>query len=399
MKYTYRFHPGEYALGETERFYSDMEAKGWRLKKRGQYLSKFVRTEPSRARYRVEVFVPGFLENAMMPEEQLEVFADCGWEYVNSNNMLYVFRAPEGSDAPEFYMDPTQQAATLKVLRRQFVWPWLGILAVIALMLWMQVSLGRRGLSGELSRLGAELYKELVIHTGSFLVLVLAVLSLLVNGIQGAWAVGRTYRRLKRGVPLDHEARAGWWHRLFQPVMAVSFTLVMLLNLARILPIPDNRREMPVEPDGPYLVLRDLGWEGERTTNFYDRASSIEVSRSLLADHWDTAEYVDGDTPDSGTVWIYQDVYRLRIPGMAENFALAVMDDATFARSREVFTAVEVEGLDAAWISGDLEAVAVKDGLVAYLTYLPPDRHDTQGDSPLISALTALAERWSVYSS
>lgn len=50
MKYRYRFHPDEYALGENEKFYSDMEARGWRLVKRGQYLSKFAPVEPSRAR-------------------------------------------------------------------------------------------------------------------------------------------------------------------------------------------------------------------------------------------------------------------------------------------------------------------------------------------------------------
>ena len=46
-KYRYRFHPPEYAIGETEKFYSDMETKGWRLVKRGQYLSKFTAVPPS----------------------------------------------------------------------------------------------------------------------------------------------------------------------------------------------------------------------------------------------------------------------------------------------------------------------------------------------------------------
>ena len=31
----YKFHPETYELGENEKFYSDMEAKGWRLVKRG----------------------------------------------------------------------------------------------------------------------------------------------------------------------------------------------------------------------------------------------------------------------------------------------------------------------------------------------------------------------------
>ena len=110
MKYRYQFHPGDYELGENEKFYGDMEAKGWRLVKRGGRLSKFAPVEPSRARYRIEVFAPGFLEQSVLPEEQVAVFADCGWEYVTDRGLLHIFRAPAGSDAPEFYSDPAQPA-------------------------------------------------------------------------------------------------------------------------------------------------------------------------------------------------------------------------------------------------------------------------------------------------
>lgn len=82
MNRKYAVHPGAYELGENEKFYSDMEAKGWRLKKRGAYLSRFERTAPSSARYRVEVFQPDAWAAKDLPEEQKAVFEDCGWEYV-----------------------------------------------------------------------------------------------------------------------------------------------------------------------------------------------------------------------------------------------------------------------------------------------------------------------------
>ena len=85
----YKFHPENYELGENEKFYSDMEASGWRLVKRGANLSKFVPVEPSRARYRVEVSAPGFLEEANMSEAQLTVFADCGWEHVTDRGRSF----------------------------------------------------------------------------------------------------------------------------------------------------------------------------------------------------------------------------------------------------------------------------------------------------------------------
>ena len=117
----YKLHPSEYDLGENEKFYSDMEAKGWRLVKRGNNLSKFIPVEPSRTKYRIEVTSPAFLEETELPEGQLAVFEDCGWEHVAGRGFLHIFRAPEGSDAPEFYADPRQQAETLKGIRR-YLW-------------------------------------------------------------------------------------------------------------------------------------------------------------------------------------------------------------------------------------------------------------------------------------
>ena len=90
--------------------------------KRGRYLSRFAPVEPSAARYRIEVYTPPFLEDRTLPEGQLAVFEDCGWEYVADHGFLHIFRAPEGSDAPEFYADPVQQAETLKRVRRDLWW-------------------------------------------------------------------------------------------------------------------------------------------------------------------------------------------------------------------------------------------------------------------------------------
>ena len=86
----YRFHPGDYELGENEKFYGDMEAQGWRLVKRGRYLSKFSRTAPSGARYRIEVFMPGVLGEPGLGEVRLTVFEDCGWEYIGSQGFLHI---------------------------------------------------------------------------------------------------------------------------------------------------------------------------------------------------------------------------------------------------------------------------------------------------------------------
>ena len=52
---------------------------------------------------------------------------------------------------------------------------------------------------------------------------------------------------------------------------------------------------------------------------------------------------------------------------------------------------MEIAGLEGAWIFGDLECVAVKGDLAAYVTVLASG--PGAGEAPL-QALRALAERW-----
>ena len=54
----------------------------------------------------------------VLPEEQVAVYEDCGWEYVWGHGFIHIFRAPADSDTEEFYLDPAQQATTLKKLRK-----------------------------------------------------------------------------------------------------------------------------------------------------------------------------------------------------------------------------------------------------------------------------------------
>ena len=75
MKIRYGIHPKEFAIGETEKYYSDMAAKGWQLVKRGVTFSKFEKTEPKKMRYRVEVVAPKMLDgNGDLPAEQVAVY-------------------------------------------------------------------------------------------------------------------------------------------------------------------------------------------------------------------------------------------------------------------------------------------------------------------------------------
>ena len=372
MRASYRLHPDKYALGENEKFYSDMEAKGWRLAKRGMFWSKFIPAEPSCARYRVEVRerAPYWDEDGT-DEAWLAVFADCGWEYVTGSGMLQVFRAPQGSSAPELYTDPRQQAATLKKLEKQYWLGWCPTVGVFCVNLLLHAS-----------RWGGASYRQRgwVEQTSAFLAMAVFLLWLLYRNLYGAWQLRQTCLRMKRGEPLDHNPQH---RRLAHKVVSCGMLAVcaafLLLTAAQ--QMLTYSTDLPQQAEGPYLLLSDLGWEGERIPSM-DQVSTVTANRSLAADYWDVREYMDGAS-------LFQSVYRMHSPAAARNFIRALMDTSSFGERAENFTPVEAAGLDAAWTSRGMDLVAVKGKLVVYLTYI-----SSSGGFDAQEILTALAARW-----
>lgn len=381
MNWTYRFHPSMYELGENEKFYSDMEARGWRLVKRGGYLSRFRRVEPSQARYRVEVCTPPFPEDSALPEEQIAVFAGCGWEYIADHAGLHIFRAPAGSDAPEFYADPRQQAETLKKVRRDLLWGW-AALVLMPLLCWGLPHL----LGQDLGRWWGQTVRRSIQLPGYPGALLAAALLALYCLIGGTFRINWTYFRLKRGRPLDHAPR----RRLFsaQRVYPALLGMIALCVLSMAVQAGlAERRDLPETADGPYLLFTDLDIDEERSRLWYGEGEScVTYAPGPAAEYWDVFEIV-GEERQS---WMYQDVYRLRLEALAIPLARALLADSVFARSPEEYSAVDVPGLDAAWVCGELEAVAVRGNLVAHLEFL----QSGEGALDPLAALEALAERW-----
>ena len=388
MKRRYRRHFDDYAIGENEKLYSDMAARGWFLEKRGAYFSRFRRGEPADMRYRIEVSAPRFLEETDLPEEQVAVYEDCGWEYVTSRGMIHVFASPAGSDAPEFYADPAQQAATLRVLRRGYIWAWVPVTLMLLFNFFMAAAMSG-GTGKLLSKWGAECRLGWVAATALFLFAGALVAWAFYLFVHAAWRMGRLYRRMKKGVPLDYSPRGRMIpHRVVSGVLLGFVAVFGLLTLWQW--VSRDPRDLPETADGPYVLLADLGIEGERSALFYDdRTSKITVERSLLATHYDVFECVAQG--DDGESWMYQDVYRLSPRADRKVFVRSLMEDATFARGPENFREVTVAGLEGAWISGDLECIAVKGDLAAYVTVLGSGR---ETEETLLAALRALAECW-----
>ncbi len=391
MKRKYTFHPEEYAVGENEKYYAEMAARGWVLEKRGTYLSRFRRAEPQKLVYRIELSSPAPFDDptAGLPDEQIALYEDCGWRYVTSAGLVNVFCAPESSGAPEFYTDPRQQAATLKALRRSYRLGWLPVAVVLGVNFLMAAAM--RGSAGKVLDSWANGFElGFVRYTAFWLAWGILLLKGIYQLTYGAVRTMLLYRRLKNGRPIDHAPRRRpAAHKL------VSYTLNGLLGLFLLLCIiqffATQKYDMPQQADGPYLLLRDLGWDGERTTNYLETPSNVQTSRSLAARQWDTYECVAQKTEFAGSVWMYQDVYELHTHEQAMAAARILMSNATFARGPEDFTAGEVAGLDAAWRAG-MECIAVHGRTVWKITYSDPGLSHEPG-VPAVDVLEVLAQQ------
>jgi len=239
MKYRYKIHPYDFILGENEKFYSDLEAEGWRVIKRGRFLSKFAAAQPSRVRYRLEVAAPGFMENgSTMPPEQQAVYEDCGWEYVLGRGLLHLFRAPEDSDAPEFYMDPADQIPAIEALRRQNYSGWVPAMAFFACNMFL-VKYRVYGVMGIFRSWHALMAAEpwaVGIITALFLLSVY-------QAVEQTWYVNRVCRHLKQGIPLDHSPQGQ------RPARKIVYgALLAMLVLCTVMTVMQRVRMGPPSP-------------------------------------------------------------------------------------------------------------------------------------------------------
>ena len=367
MNKLYRFHYGDYAIGENEQLYERMAQRGWQLETRGAYFSKFRKLQPAARRYRIELSSPAMLDEQAMPDEQIALYEDCGWEFVTNHGLVHVFTAPEDSDAPEFYTDPRQQADTLKALRRSYRNCWWVIALIVGIHALLAFSVAKdpaQVLPGTWSSFVIACFRstQLVLLYAS--ILLQEVYRTLYGGVRTALL----YRRLKAGKPLNHAPRK---RMVYNAVSAVLIACCVFFGACSLLQwVSIQKTEMPLHTSEPYLLLADdLGWEGERNSLFYqdDKSSRVETGRSFLAEMWDTREGV-GDGSLSRSAWLYQDVYRVYDVRLIPTLVHALMYDSTFADGPENYKALAIDGLDAAYSCG-LDGIAVKGNLVYYITY------------------------------
>lgn len=361
MKRKMVIHPGDYAIGENEQLYMDMAAKGWFLYKRGAFFSWFEKGEPLKRIYRIEVASPGIWEESgQLPDEQIMLYEESGWKLAARHQLVNVFTAQEGTGQLEFYSDPRQQADTLKALKRKYTMSWIPAIVLFLLQLTMMALVSGTGMGELVSGFRVDYVENTYfwLFLGSLLVWAGADL------FHGAWRIRKVYLRLKKGKYIDHApGHRKYGYAILSGALGVCCAAMLVMTVLQ--QSGKTSQKLPGQISGPFLMLQDLGVEGEHKDVLSDKKSNyVEHSVSLLGEYWKVEESVQ----DESIYYIRQDVYEVKSPEKASALARDLMEISVFSKGAESYSQIEVQGLDAAYCT-DMEYVAVKGKLVCRLVF------------------------------
>jgi len=376
MKKCFKLHPAQFAILQTEKFYADMAAKGWFLEKRGEYLSRFChKEEPQEMLYKVELSCQGPNDMQTEPPVALkDLYNEAGWTFVTRRGLLSIFSAPAGTALPEIPGDPNRTSAVHRAMVKNVV----ASLTVIALAVFGLVIAASRGLLLEIV-LAWYTDTAIMLLVGGALALVL--FDTLDSTLHAAILLGKgsTAGRAFLG--------SGGFRRAVFRMLITAGTIFALQAGSQL--YYAKQYDMPVQADGPYILLSELGFSGERTYSYQkDDVSAVTHVRSLLSEQWYTKEFVE-EQPDGSQCMLWQEIYQLQSPGHAMAILPSIMSKSVFARGEDEYTKVEVPGLDAAWKNA-FEYIAVKDRTVYYLIYLDSSTGTPAG--PKADILQSLAK-------
>ncbi|MDN4607249.1 DUF2812 domain-containing protein [Sporosarcina highlanderae] len=116
-KLVYKVRPNDYwRIGEHENWFEEMAAKGLHLKKLGKMFATFEKGEPKQMKYRIDISI-----DRKISKDQLDMYAESGWQYVTRDKLFYVFSSPVEVNAPELHTDSAEQSFTIEKLDQKLM--------------------------------------------------------------------------------------------------------------------------------------------------------------------------------------------------------------------------------------------------------------------------------------
>lgn len=349
-KTVHKLRPSDYwRIGEHESWFSDMAAKGLHLKKMGIHFAKFVKGEQKKMRYRIDVYI-----KKKITPEQIQMYAESGWDYVTSYNSFHVFSSPEERNAPELHTDPAEQSYTLKELDKKLASN--AVIVVVSAILIIGMNSAIWFLDGTPTLV--------MVEGGVVQQLILAIFFgyTTYNSLQASISIRALRRKLIEGKPINHHAP---WKKHYRLHSTVAFLFTVVVGLSAIIPfvqlvkmdtktLPEASLDLPIVrladvEDNPAMVREEPSYVSDNV----DWGNRYSYDWSLLAPvQYETDE--QGVVP--GKMWedgsgeyspaIHTQVYQLSIPALADNLISDLIERYRYEDSREDFVETEHPDLD-----------------------------------------------------
>ena len=384
MKRTYRLHESDASPGANEALYTAMSQKGWHLKKRGSYLSRFEKGEPKNYIYRIEYASPRAFEEHELSEEQLAFYEECGLEFAAQHDLVHVFRADADSGIDEIYTDPKQRADMLKAMRRRTVLALFVPFIYAAFWLFLGLMTNRSG------DYFAELVTEFHLVFVRFPPVLLFAGAVFFGGflllLYDAVLMLALYCRLKRGKLPRRAVKKVSAYRVTLLAVSAAVLISAILIVAQLVTMRSG--DLPETSDGMYLTFSEIGIKGERAQMPYkDNASNLEYMKTLTAECWHSYECIEAN---GEKYWMYQYVYRMPDEAAAKSLVPTLMYEGSFSNDLDEWSAIltEFEGISEAWEGhANLEYLIRRENTVWYITCDADARKDHSIDTKLLAAI------------
>lgn len=375
-KTVYKLRPSDYwRIGEHESWFADMAAQGLYLKKMGIHFAKFVKGEPKKMRYRIDVS-----KSKKIPEEQIQMYGVSGWDYVTNYGQFHVFSSPHELNAPELHTDPAEQSYTLKEMDKKLRFNAVVIIIGMILMVGM---LGSIWLLHGTPTL-------LVVEGNAIQQTILAIFFGYTSytSLQASLSVRNLRNRLAEGKAIDHHA--SWKkHHLVQTLAVFLFTVVV--GLSAIIPMVqllkmDTKTLPETSVNLPIVRLADV----ENNPGFI-RAEPEYMSDGVdwgnrLTYDWSPLAPVKYETDETGVVpgelWddlsseyspsIATQYYKLRFRSMADDLVADLIERYRYENSRRDYVEKKHPDLDLLIVhieKGEKEIFAAKGSAVMHVRY------------------------------
>jgi hypothetical protein len=391
-----KLRPADYwRIGEHESWFADLAAEGLHLKKMGIHFARFEKGEPKKMKYRIEVSL-----SKKMLSEQIQMYAESGWEYVTSYQYFHVFSSPVDRQAPELHTDPAEQSFTLKALDKKLV---------------MNASIATLGMILIIGMMSAIWFLDgtptiVMVEGGVMQQTILSIFLgyLAYTSLQAAISIRTLRKDLNEGKPIDHHAPWKKHHRLHS---MVAFLFTIVVGLSAIIPfvqlVKMDTKTLPEE--SPHLPIVRLAEVEQNPALVRDETSYMSDNvdwGNRYSYQWSLLAPVQYETDEIGLVpgklWedksgeyspsIHTKVYQLNVAAMADHLVTDLIKRQAYDYNVEDVVETKHPGFDRLMVheqeDQDLKEVfASKGKTVIYVRY--------HGDADINSIIKNMERRLS----